>query len=53
MINRLQLIKNAVKLVEREKQNLQGLERMAVSLADLEYVTVRKSVTENNELNFN
>jgi hypothetical protein len=52
MINRLQQIKNAVKVVEREKQNLQGLERMAVNLADLEYVTVSKVDTKNNELNF-
>ena len=53
MINRLQQIKNAVKLVEAEKQKLAGIERQAVMLADLEYVTVKKSVTENNELNFN
>lgn len=53
MINRLQQIKNAVKVVELEKRKLAGIERQAVMLSDLEYVTVKKSVTENNELNFN
>ncbi len=39
--------------MQKERVNLAGIERQAVMLADLEYVTVKKSVTENNELNFN
>jgi hypothetical protein len=53
MNNRLQQIKNAVKLVQAEKRKLAGIERQVVMLSDLEYVTIKKSVTENNELNFN
>jgi hypothetical protein len=52
MINRLQQIKNAVKLVQAEKLKLAGIERQAVMLSDLEYVTVSKVDTKNNELDF-
>ena len=51
---RLQLIKNAVKLVQAEKlKSLQSIERQAVAIADREYVNVKKSVDNVSELNFN
>ena len=52
--NRLQLIKNAVKLVQAEKlKSLQGIERQALAIADREYVNVKKIVDNVTELNFN
>jgi hypothetical protein len=52
-MNRLELIKKLACKLKKERVNLAGIERQAVMLADLEYVTIKKSVTENNELNFN
>jgi hypothetical protein len=52
-MNRLELIKKLACKLKKERVNLAGIELQAVILADLEYVTVKKSVTENNELNFN
>ena len=52
--NRLQLIKNAVKLIQAEKlKSLQSIERQALAIADREYVNVKKSVDNVSELNFN
>jgi hypothetical protein len=52
--NRLQLIKNAVKLIQAEKlKSLQSIERQAVTIADREYVNVKKIVDNVTELNFN
>lgn len=53
MQNRIELIKKLACKVQADQLKLAGIERHAVMLADLEYVTVKKSVTENNELNFN
>jgi len=53
MQKRIDLIKQIACKVKKERVSLSGIERQAVMLADLEYVTVKKSVTENNELNFN
>ena len=39
--------------MQKERVNLAGIERQAVALADREYVTVSKQVTQNTELNFN
>jgi hypothetical protein len=53
-MNRLQLIKNAVKVVQAENKNkVDSLERLAVSLSNTEYVTVSKQAAQNTELNFN
>lgn len=52
--NRLQLIKNAVKLVKAEKQSLQGLERQAIMLSDREYISTTKQADNSvTELDFN
>ena len=51
---RLQLIKNAVKLIQAEKlKSLQGIERQALAIADREYVNIKKIVDNVTELNFN
>ncbi len=51
---RLQLIKNAVKLVQAEQQSLQGLERQAIMLSDREYVSTTKQADNSvTELDFN
>ena len=51
---RLQLIKNAVKLIQAEKlKSLQSIERQALAIADREYVNIKKSVDNVTELNFN
>jgi|JI61114DRNA_FD_contig_31_78625_length_750_multi_2_in_0_out_0_2 hypothetical protein len=53
MINRLELIKKLACKVQADQLKLAGIERQAVMLSDLEYVTVSKVDTKNNELNFN
>jgi hypothetical protein len=53
MQNRLELIKKLACKVQKERVNLAGIERQAVMLSDREYVTVKKSVVENSDLNFN
>lgn len=52
MENRIELIKKIALQVQSKSVKLAGIERQAVMLADLEYVTVKKTVAENNELNF-
>ncbi len=54
--NRLQLIKNAVKVVQSENKNsFKGIERQVLSIVDKEYTTKQKDVASLdyiNELNF-
>jgi hypothetical protein len=53
-MNRLQLIKNAVKVVQSENKNsFKGIERQVIMLTDREYVNKQKDVDTINELDFN
>jgi hypothetical protein len=53
-MNRLQLIKNAVKVVQSENKNsFKGIERQVLSIVDREYVNSKKEVDTINELDFN
>jgi hypothetical protein len=52
--NRLQLIKNAAKLVQSENKNsFKGIERQVLSIVDREYVNKQKDVDNVTELDFN
>lgn len=53
-MNRLQLIAQAVKLVQSESKNsFTGIERQVLSIVDKEYVSKQKDVDTINELDFN
>lgn len=54
MEKRIDLIKKIALQVQKSPVSLSGIERQAVILADLEYVTVNKKSVDNvSELNFN
>lgn len=54
MQNRIDLIKKIALQVQNKSVKLAGIERQAVMLADLEYVTLDKKVVDSvSELNFN
>ena len=54
MQNRIDLIKKLACKVKQDHLRLSGIERQAVMLADLEYVTIDKKIVDNvSELNFN
>lgn len=54
MINRIDLIKKLACKVQNKPVSLSGIERQAVMLADLEYVTIEKKIVDNvSELDFN
>ena len=54
MTNRIDLIKKIALQVQNKSVSLSGIERQAVMLADLEYVTVNKKVVDSiTELDFN
>lgn len=53
-MNRLQLIKNAAKVVQSENKNsFKGIERQVLSIVDKEYTNNKKDVDTINELDFN
>lgn len=54
MINRIDLIKKIALQVQNNRVSLSGIERQAVMLAGLEYVTIDKKIVDNvSELDFN
>lgn len=54
MQNRIELIKKLALQVQSKQLSLSGIERQAVMLADLEYVTIDKKVVDSvSELDFN
>lgn len=54
MENRIELIKKLALQVQNKTVSLSGIERQAVMLADLEYVTIDKKAVDNvSELDFN
>ena len=54
MQNRIELIKKLALQVQNKPVSLSGIERQAVMLADLEYVTIEKKIVDNvSELDFN
>ena len=53
-MNRLQLIAQAVKVVQSEnKSSFKGIERQVLSIVDREYVNKQKEVDNVTELDFN
>lgn len=54
MIDRIDLIKKIALQVQKSPVSLSGIERQALMLADLEYVTIEKKIVDNvSELDFN
>lgn len=52
--NRLQLIAQAVKVVQSERKNsFKGIERQVLSIVDREYVNKQKDVDTIQDLDFN
>jgi hypothetical protein len=53
-MNRLQLIAQAVKVVQSESKNkFKGIERQVLSIVDKEYVNKQKDVDTIQDLDFN
>ena len=53
-MTRIELIKKLALQVQNKPVSLSGIERQAVMLADLEYVTIDKKVVDNvSELDLN
>lgn len=53
-MNRLQLIAQAVKVVQSENKNsFKGIERQVLSIVDREYVNSKKEFDNVTELDFN
>lgn len=54
MQSRIDLIKKIALQVQNKAVSLSGIERQAVMLADMEYVTIEKKIVDNvSELDFN
>jgi hypothetical protein len=52
-MQRIELIKKIALQVQSKSVQFALVDRQALQLADREYVTVKKTVAETNELNFN